>query len=46
MRWSPGIKSAQWEGGKFNVESSETLTAEIAEGIAFEAESFEAWQAG
>jgi hypothetical protein len=46
IKWDFGYKAAKWEGGKYNVEITENLTPEIAEGISFQAQSFEAWQAG
>ena len=46
IKWSFSLKTAKWEGSKFNIEMTENLTPEIAEGIGFQAQSFEAWQAG
>jgi hypothetical protein len=45
IKWSFGFKTAKWEGGKFSVEMTENLTPEIAEGIGFQAQSLEMWQA-
>jgi hypothetical protein len=45
MKWNPTIKTAKWEGGKLNIEVEENLTAELAQGISFQAGSIEAWQA-
>jgi hypothetical protein len=36
---------AKWEGGKYNIEITENLTPELAEGIGFQAQSLEMWQA-
>jgi hypothetical protein len=45
MKWNPNIKSAQWEGGKLDIEVEENLTAELGLGIRFQGGSIEAWQA-
>jgi hypothetical protein len=45
MKWKPKIKTANWEGGKLNIEIEDNLTAEIAQGIRFQPGSMEAWQA-
>lgn len=45
IRWSFGFKPAKWEDGKYNVEITENITPEIAEGIGFQAQSLEMWQA-
>ncbi len=47
MRWTPSIKSAGFKAdGRFDVTLSETLTAELAEGIKFRRVSHEVWKAG
>ncbi len=47
MRWTPSIKSAGFKAdGRFDVTLTETLTAELAEGIKFRPVSHEVWKAG
>jgi hypothetical protein len=45
IKWNSSFKSAKWEGGKYNIEISENLIPQLAEGIRFQGRSIEAWQA-
>jgi len=45
IKWNPVVKSSQvGEDGKLNITFNETFTAEIAKGILFEPQLYEAWQ--
>lgn len=46
LRWKPIIKAASAASdGEFKIKITDSLTAELAEGISFRPQSFEAWQA-
>jgi hypothetical protein len=47
MRWKLIVKSTSIEeSGKFNIEMTDSFTAELDEGIKFQPSSYEAWRAG
>ena len=39
VKWGYEIKNAKWEGGKFNIEITENLTMDLAEGVVFQPQS-------
>ena len=45
VKWGSSIKTARWEGGKYNVEITEHFSPDLAEGILLRHESIEMWQA-
>jgi hypothetical protein len=47
LRWKPVINKCEvTEDGKINIQLSENLTAELGEGVSFQAISYEAWKPG
>lgn len=47
IRWATTVKQGEFDGdGKLQVQTSETLTTELAEGVTFSPKSIEAWKPG